>query len=68
MNIGPNGPLPAEILELFPNSPIVKRPGEVNAWDNADVRAAIAATNKTQVIIGGILTDVCEFPMPLTKL
>ncbi|WYZ41403.1 hypothetical protein EsH8_V_000298 [Colletotrichum jinshuiense] len=56
---GPNGPLPAEILELFPNSPIVKRPGEVNAWDNADVRAAIAATNKTQVIIGGILTDVC---------
>ncbi|KAF2202521.1 isochorismatase hydrolase-like protein [Delitschia confertaspora ATCC 74209] len=56
---GPNGPLPKEILEMYPNAPLIKRQGEVNAWDNADFRAAIKATNKTQVIVAGITTDVC---------
>ncbi|KAF7370698.1 Isochorismatase hydrolase [Mycena sanguinolenta] len=33
--------------------------GEVNAWDNADFRAAVKATGKKQVIMAGIVTDVC---------
>ncbi|KAL0938521.1 isochorismatase [Colletotrichum truncatum] len=56
---GPNGPIPGEILDMFPEAPIIKRPGEVNAWDNPDVRDAIIATNRSQIIIGGIMTDVC---------
>ncbi|KAF2197730.1 isochorismatase hydrolase-like protein, partial [Delitschia confertaspora ATCC 74209] len=56
---GPNGPLPKEILEMYPNAPLIKRQGEVNAWDNPDFRAAIKATNKTQIIVAGITTDVC---------
>ncbi|KAK3309404.1 Isochorismatase-like protein [Chaetomium strumarium] len=56
---GPNGPLPQEILDMYPDAPLIARPGEVNAWDNADFRAAVKAANKTQIILAGIVTDVC---------
>ncbi|KAJ4304130.1 hypothetical protein N0V88_001740 [Collariella sp. IMI 366227] len=56
---GPNGPLPQEILDMYPNAPLIKRQGEVDAWDNVDFRNAIKATNRTQIIIAGIVTDVC---------
>ncbi|KAI0089630.1 ycaC protein [Irpex rosettiformis] len=56
---GPNGPLPAEILELHPNAPLIKRQGEVNAWDNPEFKAAVKATGKKQIILAGITTDVC---------
>ncbi|KAI8938737.1 hypothetical protein NX059_004604 [Plenodomus lindquistii] len=56
---GPNGPLPKEMLEMFPNAPLIRRQGEVNAWDNPDIKAAIKATGKKQVIVAGITTDVC---------
>jgi isochorismate hydrolase len=57
---GPNGPLPHEILEMYPDAPLIKRQGEVDAWDNEDFRKAIKATGKTQVIIAGIVTDACK--------
>ncbi|RDW67555.1 hypothetical protein BP6252_08951 [Coleophoma cylindrospora] len=44
---------------MYPNAPLIPRGGEVNAWDNADFRAAVRSQNKSQIIIGGILTDVC---------
>ncbi|KAF9008245.1 Isochorismatase hydrolase [Cyathus striatus] len=56
---GPNGPLPKEIVEMHPNAPFIKRNGEVNAWDNKDFRDAVRATGKKQVILAGIVTDVC---------
>ncbi|KAK0621470.1 Isochorismatase-like protein [Bombardia bombarda] len=56
---GPNGPLPQEILDLYPTAPLIQRQGEVDAWDNADFRAAIRAANRTQIIVAGIVTDVC---------
>ncbi|CAG5181642.1 uncharacterized protein ALTATR162_LOCUS9786 [Alternaria atra] len=56
---GPNGPLPKEMLEMYPDAPLIRRQGEVNAWDNKDFKAAIRAANKTQIIVGGITTDVC---------
>ncbi|KAI1631107.1 Isochorismatase-like protein [Biscogniauxia mediterranea] len=58
---GPNGPLPNEFLEMYPNATLVKRNGEVNAWDNPDFRSAVVASNKTQIIMAGIVTDVCKF-------
>ncbi|KAJ3573818.1 hypothetical protein NP233_g2188 [Leucocoprinus birnbaumii] len=56
---GPNGPLPREITEMYPDVPFIKRNGEVNAWDNPDFRKAVEATGKKQLIIAGIVTDVC---------
>jgi hypothetical protein len=35
------------------------RQGEVDAWDNAEFKAAVEATGKKQVIMAGIVTDVC---------
>ena len=56
---GPNGPLPAEVIAMHPDAPLIKRQGEVNAWDNADFCRAVEATEKKQVILAGITTDVC---------
>ena len=58
---GPNGPLLPEISDMYPDVTIVRRGGEINAWDNADFRAAVKATGKKQVIVGGITTDVSRF-------
>lgn len=57
---GPNGPLPGEFLDMYPTAPFIRRQGEVNAWDNTEFREAIIAANRSQIIIGGITTDVCK--------
>lgn len=60
---GPNGPLVPEIKELFPNAPYVARPGNINAWDNEDFVKAVKNTGKKQLIIAGVVTEVCvAFP------
>ncbi|KTT40521.1 hypothetical protein RSA46_02945 [Pseudomonas oryzihabitans] len=60
---GPNGPLVPELVELFPEAPYIARPGQINAWDNQDFVAAIKATGRKQLIIAGVVTDVCvAFP------
>ncbi|KAJ6612356.1 hypothetical protein B0H10DRAFT_2165555 [Mycena sp. CBHHK59/15] len=38
-------------LAMHPNTPYIRRQGEVNAWDSAEFRAA--------VIMAGVVTDVC---------
>ncbi|MBC9248860.1 hydrolase [Pseudomonas alcaligenes] len=60
---GPNGPLIPELKELFPDAPYIARPGQINAWDNEDFVKAIKATGKKQLIIAGVVTEVCvAFP------
>ncbi|WP_336930706.1 isochorismate family cysteine hydrolase YcaC [Acinetobacter tandoii] len=60
---GPNGPLIPELKEMFPDAPYVARPGQINAWDNEDFVKAIKATGKKQLIIAGVVTEVCvAFP------
>ena len=60
---GPNGPLMPELKELFPDAPYVARPGQINAWDNEDFVKAIKATGRRQLIIAGVVTEVCvAFP------
>ena len=55
---GPNGPILPE-KAMFPNAPFIPRPGQINAWDNADFVKAVEATGKKQLIIAGVVTDVC---------
>lgn len=60
---GPNGPLVPELKALFPEAPYIARPGQINAWDNADFVKAVKATGKKQLIIAGVVTEVCvAFP------
>ncbi|MGJ3256474.1 MAG: isochorismate family cysteine hydrolase YcaC [Alcanivorax sp.] len=60
---GPNGPLVPELKEIFPDAPYIARPGQINAWDNEDFVNAIKATGKKQLIIAGVVTEVCvAFP------
>ena len=60
---GPNGPLVPELKETFPDAPYIARPGQINAWDNEDFVAAVKATGRKQLIIAGVVTEVCvAFP------
>jgi len=60
---GPNGPLVPELKEMFPKAPFIPRPGQINAWDNEDFVKAVKKTERKQLIIAGIVTDVCvAFP------
>ena len=60
---GPNGPLVPELVDMFPNAPFIARPGQINAWDNEDFVKAVKATGKKQLIIAGVVTEVCvAFP------
>ncbi|MCP1622213.1 isochorismate family cysteine hydrolase YcaC [Pseudomonas nitroreducens] len=60
---GPNGPLVPELKAQFPGAPYIARPGQINAWDNEDFVKAVKATGKKQLIIAGVVTEVCvAFP------
>lgn len=60
---GPNGVLMPEVRERFPEAPFIPRPGQINAWDNDDFVKAVRATGRKQLILAGIVTEVCvAFP------
>jgi nicotinamidase-related amidase len=60
---GPNGPLIPELKEKHPGAPFIPRPGQINAWDNEDFVKAVKATGRKQLIIAGVVTEVCvAFP------
>jgi len=60
---GPNGPIVPELKEMFPEAPYIARPGQINAWDNADFVKAVKDTGRKQLIIAGVVTEVCvAFP------
>lgn len=60
---GPNGPLVPELEEAFPEAPYIARPGQINAWDNEDFVRAVKATGRKQLIVAGVVTEVCvAFP------
>ena len=56
---GPNGPLLPEIVEMFPKAPKISRPGQINAFDSEEFAKAVKDTGRKQLLISGIVTDVC---------
>lgn len=58
---GPNGPLMPELLEMFPDSPTIYRPGPINAFDDPKFAEAVKATGRRKLIMAGVTTDVCLY-------
>ena len=56
---GPNGPIMPAVTNLLPDATIVHRPGEVNAWDNAEFVTAVKQIGRKKLLIAGISTEVC---------
>lgn len=56
---GPNGVLLAEIAQELPDVTPIRRPGEIDAFENDEFAAAVKATGRDQLVIAGISTDVC---------
>src|SRR3954463_4470237 len=60
---GPNGVLMPELKAAHPDAPFIPRPGQINAWDNEDFVAAVKKTGRKQLLMAGVVTDVCvAFP------
>lgn len=57
-----------QLVEALGDHPIIYRGGEYNALDNEDVAAAVAATNRKRLAIGGISTDGCVIETALGAL
>ena len=51
-------PFLKELVELAPNAVIIDRTN-VNAWEETEFVAAVRATGRKKLIMGGLWTDVC---------
>jgi nicotinamidase-related amidase len=62
------GPLLPEFEEILPAeyAARIQRTGVINAWDDPKFVAAIKATGKKNIIMGGLTTDVCLVPPALS--
>lgn len=58
---GPNGPLMPELLDMFPNAPVIYRPGPIDAFDDPNFEKAVQATGRKKLIMAGVTTDVCLY-------
>ncbi|MEV0699616.1 isochorismatase family protein [Saccharopolyspora sp. NPDC050389] len=57
---GPNGPfLPDVEAELPAGTPLIHRTGEVDAFDDPAFEEAVRAMNRPNLVIAGVITDVC---------
>ncbi|MEX0428996.1 hydrolase [Nocardioides sp. DS6] len=62
VDMGVNEPTVPEIMNELPGVTQIDRTG-VNAWEDADFKAAIEATGRKKVVMAGLWTEVClSFP------
>jgi nicotinamidase-related amidase len=62
------GPLLPEFKEILPAEyeARIQRTGVINAWDDPKFVAAVRATGKRNILMGGLTTDVCLVPPALS--
>jgi nicotinamidase-related amidase len=62
------GPLLPEFEKILPEefAARIKREGVINAWDDPAFAAAVRATGKANLLMGGLTTDVCLVPPALS--
>ncbi|MFF0632211.1 isochorismatase family protein [Nocardia sp. NPDC004151] len=62
VDMGVNEPTNPALLDELPGTTEIDRTG-VNAWEDADFRAAVEATGRRKIIMAGLWTEVClAFP------
>lgn len=60
---GPNGQILPELLELFPDKKVIRRPGVINSYRYPEFREALEKTGRKKVIIAAVTTTTClQFP------
>jgi nicotinamidase-related amidase len=62
------GPLLPEFKDILPDQygARIQRTGVINAWDDPKFVAAVRATGKKNILMGGLTTDVCLVPPALS--
>ena len=58
VEMGVNGPTVASLKQVLPNTKEIDR-STMNAWDDKNFVAAVKATGKKKLVMGGIATSVC---------
>jgi nicotinamidase-related amidase len=56
---GPNGPFIPEVVSMFPDVPVIDRPGIISAWDDPKFVSAVEKTGRKNLIMAGVTVDVC---------
>ncbi|MEM6743001.1 MAG: hydrolase [Pseudomonadota bacterium] len=56
-----------ELLEVFPDAPLLERTS-MNSWDDQKVRDALAATGRKKVVVSGLWTEVCNTTFALSAM
>jgi nicotinamidase-related amidase len=56
-----------ELLDVFPNQPLLERTS-MNSWDDQKVRDALAANGRRKVIVSGLWTEVCNTTFALCAM
>ncbi|MCQ0988230.1 hydrolase [Jiella marina] len=65
---GFSGPTYPELLDVFPNAPLLERTS-MNSWDDRKVRDALAksaADGRKKVVVSGLWTEVCNMTFALS--
>jgi nicotinamidase-related amidase len=62
-DFGPNGQILPELRAMFPEVPVIRRTGTINAYRWPEFRAALEASGRKKVIIAGVSSTTClQFP------
>jgi nicotinamidase-related amidase len=56
-----------ELLEVFPDAPLLERTS-MNSWDDRKVRDALAANGRNKVVVSGLWTEVCNCSFALSAM
>ena len=56
-----------ELLEVFPDHPLLERTS-MNSWDDQKVRDALAQNDRKKVVVSGLWTEVCNTTFSLEAM
>src|ERR1700740_1945271 len=56
-----------ELLDVFPDAPLLER-SSMNSWDDQKVRDALKANGRNKVVVSGNWTEVCNVTFALSAM